>query len=330
MSAQSTLRSPMLDLPLEIRLLIYGFAIVESDSITISSAQLTGTCPDIVNRLYGGGRSPMAGLPVHHEPVIQSGYSSHLLSAADPPRIHVSRAPAAEGVRYLDPAWQTTLSALRLVNHQLNDELWAHFKAKGSRQTSLFVNYPHGLHVLQTRCPEMIRQAKSVHIAGTYTSAYRRGSGQDVGATDRQSQKKSEGKIKMQPDSVEQLGSLIRSTMGQDAQFPLAKLELRIYFPNPRAGEDSYYSVWGDDNSPICVVLRNLCGGFIDMECWRGRHGTGVHLSVRPNPDNSRVISTVWRRLQEGGKNEPRVGSFVVDEKWPEWSEEYVPSPQTP
>ncbi|KAL1305556.1 hypothetical protein AAFC00_007163 [Neodothiora populina] len=344
MSAQAaTLRGcPLLELPLELRLIIYDYAIVESSSVTISSAELTGDCVDIDNRLYGQGRSPIPGLPENHEPVILSAYSSHLLSAADPPRIHVSRAPAAEGLRYLDPAWQSTLSALRLVNHQIIDELSAHFRSKRSRETSLFVSYPHGLHVFQTLCPETIRQARSVHIAGTYTRRpHRRRNGQQ--ATTAQvltppPSPRADGSVDMaeedskttEPDSVEQLASLVRSTMGQEATTRLAKLELRIYFPNSRTGEDSYYSVWGDDDSPICVVLRNLCGGFIDMECWRGKNGTGVHLSVRPNPDNSRIISTVWRKLQEGGRGEARVGDWVVDEKWPEWSEEYVPSPQTP
>lgn len=325
------MRSPFLDLPLELRLLIYSFAIVESDSVTISSAQLTGHCPDIVNRLYGGGRSPMPGLPLHHEPVILPAYSSHLLSASDPPRIHVSRAPAADGLAYLDPAWQTTLSALRLVNHQLNDELHSHFRSKRSRDTSLFVSYPHGLHVFQTLCPDMIRQAKSVHIAGTYVPTQRRRQPiepltppQSPGGPEK------EGEYTTEPDAVEQLANLVRSTMGKNPAFPLVKLELRIYFPNSATGEDSYYSVWGDDNSPVCIALRNVYGGFIDMECWRGRNGTGVHLSVRPNPNNSRNISTVWRRLQEGGRNEAKTGSWVVDEKWPAWSETYTPSPQTP
>ena len=331
MSTQSTLRSPFLDLPLELRLLIFNYAIVESDSVTISSAQLTGAAPDIVHRLYGDGRVPLAGLPLHHEPVILSGYSSHLLSASDPARIHVSRAAAPGGLRYLDPAWQTTQSALRLVNHQLNDELYAHFKSKSSRDTSLFVSYPHGLNVFQTMCPDMIRQAKSLHIAGTYNSTYRRQAQPPVDApiTPPQSPK-SKAMAFAVPDAVEQLTNLIHSTMGPDPTSALSKLEMRIYFPNPCDGQDSYYSVWGDDNSPICIVLRNICGGFIDMECWRGRNGTGVHLSVRPNPDKSRVISTVWRRLKEGAKGQPKTGDFVVDPNWPEWSEEWVPSPQTP
>lgn len=327
---QSIPRSPFLDLPLEIRRIIYGYAIVESDSVTISSAQLTGAYPDVVNRLYGGGRSPAAGLPIHHEPVILPAYSSHLLSVSDPPRIHVSRAAAPEGLRYLDPQWQTTQSALRLVNHQLNDELYSHFRTKNSRETSLFVSYPHGLHVLKTKCPEMIRQAKSVHISGTYKSNYRRGQADTPVSTPPRSPKMSDSETECEPDAVEELASLVRSTLGQDPTSPLAKFEMRVYFPNSKAGEDSYYSIWGDDNSPVCVVLRNLCGGFIDMECWRGRNGNGVSLSVRPNPDKSRVISTVWRRLQEGGRGEPKDGDFAVDENWPEWSEDYVPPPQTP
>lgn len=176
----------------------------------------------------------------------------------------------------------------------------------------------------------MIRQAKSVHIAGTYISNYRRGQADTPVSTPPASPAPQDEEHKCEPDAVEELASLVRSTLGQDPTTPLTKFEMRIYFPNSKSGEDSYYSIWGDDNSPVCVVLRNLCGGFIDMECWRGRNGNGVSLSVRPNPEKSRVISTVWRRLQEGGRGEPKNGDFVIDEKWPEWSEEYVPSPQTP
>lgn len=330
MSTQSTLRSPFLDLPLEIRLLIYGYAIEESDSITISSAQLTGKCPDIVDRLYGDRRTPLVGLPAQHEPILLAGYSSHLLSVSDPPRIHVSPASRPEGPRYLDPTWQTTFSSLRLVNHQLHDELYSYRKSKSNGKTSLFVSYPHGLHAFQTLCPDIICKAKSVHISGTYTSNYRRNQSVEISIPTPPQSPDSRAHKPTEPNPVEELAKLVRSTLGQNPTSPLAKLEMRLYFPNSKSGEDSYYSVWGDDNSPVCVVLRNLCGGFIDMECWRGRNGTGVHLSVRPNPDKSRVISTVWRRLKEGGKNEPKIGDFCIDENWPEWSEAYVASPQTP
>lgn len=329
MSGQSTLRNPFLDLPLEIRLLIYGYTIVQSEAVTISSALLTGECADIVERQYGNGRSPFPGLPCHHEPVILPGYSSHLLSLTDPPRIHVSRAPAPEGLGYLDAAWQSPLKALRLVSTQVNDELVAHFRTKSSRDTSLFVSYPHGLHVFQTLCPDMIRQAKSVHISGNHYAAATLDRPMAASTTCSASSPSDEAKISG-ADSVEQLSNLIRSTLGPNPVFPIAKLEMRMYFPTTDAGMDSYRSVWGDDNSPICVVLRNISSGFIDMECWRGTSGNGVHLSVRPHPANARIITSVWRRLQEGGRGEPKAGAWAVDDKWPHWSEEYVASPPTP
>lgn len=39
-------------LPVELRLLIYSFALVESPAITIGTAELVGSHSDIVHRLY--------------------------------------------------------------------------------------------------------------------------------------------------------------------------------------------------------------------------------------------------------------------------------------
>ncbi|KAG9830215.1 hypothetical protein KCU98_g13750, partial [Aureobasidium melanogenum] len=85
-----------------------------------------------------------------------------------------------------------------------------------------------------------------------------------------------------------------------------------------------------DDSSPASVILRNVCGGFIDMEVARGRHGTGIYVSVRPHPDNKRVISTVWRRLVEGDSGQPTCGDWAVDKQWPEWNTEFAPSSPLP
>ena len=73
-----------LELPLELRLIIYEYAAVEGAAVTIGACELTGTGPDLVHRQYGDKRAPLPGLPPLHEPVILEGYSSRLLSISDP------------------------------------------------------------------------------------------------------------------------------------------------------------------------------------------------------------------------------------------------------
>ncbi|KAL2351377.1 hypothetical protein BJ546DRAFT_1066143 [Cryomyces antarcticus] len=276
-------RCQFLELPTELRLLIYSYAIHDTDAITISAAQLVGPYPDITHRLYGDKRSPLPGLPSNHEAVIRTHYDASLLSIAHPPTIDVSRA-----------AYETapaTPAALLLLNRQIHNEVSAHLDLHCNRNASLYVSFPLGLHVFRTVCPQLLRHARSIHICGAYAS-------------------KSEPWTKPGNNKHHR----------RDPMILLRKFELRIYYP----GGENYQSVWADDNSPIVVALRNICGGIIDIECWRGQKGTGVYLTARPN--RSRIIGTVWRRLEEGRPMRPEVGSFAVDAKWPHWEEGYVPS----
>ncbi|TKA61641.1 hypothetical protein B0A49_11140 [Cryomyces minteri] len=310
-------RCQFLELPTELRLLIYSYAIHDTDAITISAGQLVGPYPDITHRLYGDKRSPLPGLPSNHEAVIRTHYDASLLSIARPPTIDVSRAA--------DETAPATPAALLLLNRQIHNEASAHLDLHRNRNVSLYVSFPLGLHVFRTVCPQLLRHARSIHICGAYASkseprtkpsnAYVVPSATKNGFASAAAP--STGSI---IDSSNALAALVRSVLGRDPTILLRKFELRIYYP----GGENYQSVWADDNSPIVVALRNICGGIIDIECWRGQKGTGVYLTARPN--RSRIIGTVWRRLEEGRPTRPEVGSFAVDEKWPHWEEEYVPS----
>lgn len=286
-----------LELPLELRLIIYVHAAVEGAAVTIGACELTGKGADIVHRVYGDERAPLSGLPPNHEPAVISSYSSRLLSVSDPALIDVSAAASSPASHH------STLSSLLLLNHQINAELSTHFRRKNSKDTSLFVQYPLGLHVFKTKCPDFIQHARSIHIAGSCPKPT----------------------SKTHFDHIDQLADLVSTTLGKSPRFPIEKLEARIYF----AGENSYPRVW-DDSSPASVILRNVCGGFIDMEVARGRHGTGIYVSVRPHPENKRVISTVWRRLIEGDHGQPSCGDWAVDKQWPEWNTEFTPSSPLP
>lgn len=118
------------------------------------------------------------------------------------------------------------------------------------------------------------------------------------------------------PDSPTELGDMIKSLFGPTARHSIDKLELRIYYP----GDDSYSTVWGDDCSPVVMALRNIYTGDIGMTVYRGRFGTGVHLTAKANSENRRVVSTVWRKLEEGQRGQPSCGSWIVDSEWPHWT----------
>ncbi|KAF1937234.1 hypothetical protein EJ02DRAFT_469845 [Clathrospora elynae] len=75
----------------------------------------------------------------------------------------------------------------------------------------------------------------------------------------------------------------------------LVKLSARILYP----GEKSYGSVWSNDESPVSHILRNICGGNIDMQVKRGSLATGLLLTARPKPE-ARVVSTSWENWKAG------------------------------
>ena len=310
---------PFFRLPVELRLHIYSFAVLDNPSITLGSAELIGSHPDIIHRLYGGKRSPYPGLPENHEPVVEACYNASLLSTTDPATVPLSVATPPPDESHEHP--HTAHLALLLVNRQVHDELTSHLKILKNSRISLFLAYPHGLHVCRTLTPHLLRQARSVHIAGKYTSqTFCSGRAACLGSTG--------PKIKYNggtaPDSTSQLGELIASLFGPHATHTVQKLELRIYY----SGEDSYSTVWGDDASPTVIALRNIYYGEVGIEVWRGRFGTGVYLTARPTGDGERkrVVSTSWRRLEEGRIGEPECGSWIVDPEWPEWRHEAIAS----
>lgn len=310
-------RCRFLELPTELRLQIYSETLLTSSIITISSAKLTGECSDVVHRLWGNDRSPFPGIPLKHEPVIEESYDPSLLSVTSPATIPLTPgladAPGRDRPRHACPS-------LLLVNKQIHHELKSHFNLKHARTASLFLSYPSGLHVFRTLAPSLVSQARSVHLAGIYTPTtfsptHRAYLPPSCSQPNPSLPSTAAYNAKTIPDSPSQLADLIKSLFGPAPRHAIAKLELRIYYP----GDDSYSTVWGDDCSPVVVALRNIFTGDIGITVYRGRHGTGVQLGARANRERRRVVSTVWRRLEEGRRGEPRCGSWVVDELWPDW-----------
>ncbi|KAF7189125.1 hypothetical protein HII31_09547 [Pseudocercospora fuligena] len=319
-TASRTPPCPFLDLPCELRLEIYSYAILDCRHITIGIAKLQGAAHDIIHRQYGGQRSPYAGIPLDCEPVVETRYCAALLDAVKPATIVLTPDtvdPPEDTYEHTRTAYHT----LSGVNKQVNEELRTHFAIPTRRQTSLFVQYPHGLHVLHETTPQLLRQSRSVHLAGIYIPRnYCPPRAASLGRDHAPNKERLQGDVV--PDNATELGILVKSCFGSRAQHPLEKLELRMYYP----GEDSYSTVWGDDDSPVCVALRNIHLGEIGIEIWRGRYGTGVYLTATPTKERKRVVSTVWRKLEEGRRGEPICGSFVLDPNWPDWTADYEAS----
>lgn len=287
-----------------------------TDTRTVGTARLEGPQHDIIHRLYGNNRSPYPGIPQDHEPIVDTRYQPSLLSLADPAVTHLTPATVDPPETYEHT--QTAYHTLQILCKQVNEELTRHFSISSRRQTSLFVQYPSGLHVLHTLTPQLVRQSRSVHLAGAYIPrTYCPPRAACMGAHMAPPQEKLQGNVT--PDSKGQLDSLIRSLCGPNPTHPVEKLEMRIYYP----GDDSYSTVWGDDSSPLVIALRNVAYGEVSIELWRGRFGTGVYMAAKPTGDRRRTVSTVWRKLEEGRRGEPPVGSWVVDSQWPAWNTKY-------
>lgn len=304
-------RCIFLELPVELRLGIYSYAILDCKHITIGTAKLVGSSPDIVYRLYGKSRAPYPGIPAQHEPVVETDYCPTFLSAAKPATTPASTEPTETAYAHTLTAYQT----LSLLNRQIAEELRSHFAIPTRRETSLFVSYPYGLHILHTTTPQLLRQSKSVHLAGTYTPRlFCPNSAASLGPAQAPKQAKLQGDLV--PDSEKQLKDLFRSSFGPTSKQQLEMIDMRIYYP----GGDSYSAIWTDDKSPVVVALRNVAAGRIGVEVWRGRYGIGVRLTATPTTANERVVSNAWRKLEEGDRGQPGHGSWIVDPEWPAYT----------
>tara|TARA_R110002003_G_scaffold214_22_gene16168 strand:- start:13826 stop:15061 length:1236 start_codon:yes stop_codon:yes gene_type:complete len=91
------------------------------------------------------------------------------------------------------------------------------------------------------------------------------------------------------------LSHLIR-TLFPPEQTQVTKLSARILYP----GENSYGTVWSDPQSPVTHILRNVCGGNIDMKVKRGALATGLRMIVQPKSDG-RIVSTSWENWRVSG-----------------------------
>lgn len=304
--------SLFLDLPVELRMLIYSFALCTHPIITVSTTELRGGQHDIVHRLYGNERSPCPSLLENHEPVIVPQYDAGLLSIVRKASLDAT-VPLRDGVGLDMPR------TLMLVNKLVHGELRAYLKLTQNRPTSLFISYPQGLHVLATLAPHLVLQTRSVHLAGVYVV-------NDISsrleATRYQRGNTSSGKqydclfynSKIRSTNSGQLAAMVLSFFGPNPTHKIAKFEMRIYYP----GVDAYNMVWSDERSPIRIALQNIHAGESKHYVWRGESGTGVLLSIVQS-ESRMTATTKFKKLEEGWHGGSRAGSWVVDPDWPEW-----------
>jgi len=203
-----------------------------------------------------------------------------------------------------------------LLNRQIAEELRSHFAVPTRRETSLFVSYPYGLHILHTTTPQLLRQSKSVHLAGIYTPRLScSDSAASLGPAQAPKQAKLHGDVV--PDSEKQLEDLFRFAFGPTPKQQMEMIDMRIYYP----GGDSYSAIWSDDKSPIVVALQNIGYARIGVDVWRGSNGIGMRLTARPATANERVVTNGLHKLYEGGGGDfPAHGSWIVDPEWPAYT----------
>jgi hypothetical protein len=102
------------------------------------------------------------------------------------------------------------------------------------------------------------------------------------------------------------LRELVRQILSPEPALLLEKFQMRVLYPT----EAGYSHVWSDDYSPIAEGIKNICGGNIELQAYRGRGGSGVNMVAKPMPE-SRMVSSIWRSLDDDAVN-----AFVIDSEW--------------
>ncbi|KAE8825222.1 hypothetical protein HRS9139_08332 [Pyrenophora teres f. teres] len=203
---------------------------------------------------------------------------------------------------------------------------------------TLYVSYPYGVLVLKSLYPYLLKQARRVYVSGYYTPP---GETEPLDTNNGESltpdsslattsfNTPASGPRRLfeirQMNQIRALFPSFSSSTSEHAPAALADLILTVFSKNPTPltkftarilfpGENTYGSVWGDDNSPVTHILRNMSGGKIDMKVLRGALGTGLRLTARPKRD-TRIVSTSWVNWKKGLVPRGRRGNNWVEGK---------------
>ncbi|QDS76741.1 hypothetical protein FKW77_001339 [Venturia effusa] len=326
-------RWQFLELPIEVRLLIYDYAIAETDHITVSVAELERNIFD-----DSVPKETIEGIPGQFVPLVKNGFEPQMMEIG---KVETIPLPDILGPSTLTGSMDSgygsfdasssvgggplgrlkhpevpllTAMSLLLTNRQVYQEMTAHIKHPTSRRSTLHVNYPYGVIVLETLYPTLLRYAEKICISGWYEGISDGSEFASPGAAGRD-----DPTIPLisTPKSVYELANsalarLVRTTMPRVAHPTLKHLSFRIFYPR----EAEYSVIWSCNQSPIPVALKNMCGGKVDMKVLRGGLGNGVVMNVEPLAD-ARHLATVWRRFQ-GSKSKERDAwkSFGDERTW--------------
>lgn len=333
-------RCQFFEIPIEVRLLIYGYAIAETNHITISVAEVERNIFD-----DSTPKETVEGIPGQFVPLIRSGFDPKMMEIG---KVEMIPLPDLLGTRTLTGSMDSgygsfdafdtssarrggkfgrpehpevpllTAMSLFLTNRQIHEEMTAHLKHPTSERSTLHVNYPYGIIVLETLYPSLLRYAEKICLSGWYE-----GAGDSEGKGDRSPYERahtpqpnaSNITLPNTPDTVYDLANsslsrLILTTLPRTAHPTLKSLSFRIFYPR----EAEYSAIWSCNQSPIPVALKNMCGGKIDMKILRGGLGNGVVLNVEPMVEK-RLLTTVWRRFQGGRSRELNAWKMFGDER---------------
>jgi hypothetical protein len=332
---------------------IYDHCLADTNTITITAAPITVFGHRIKDRAR---KTPIPGLPLDLAPLVKYTYDASLLSISNPATIELDCGKEANKIsdELPYPAPLALLQSCRQIHAELADYMRRKKATPGKGGLSLYVTYPHGVLVLKTLYPHLLRQARNVYISGYYLSpppppptSKPADDERGRGATDirlLQSIPLLNSYFHASPPTRLRIGSppptpspprsppphttlpAYPASTAELAPLALAALVKTILPSTPAPlfrklearilfpGCDSYRTVWSDDNGPIVQMLRNTAGGRIDMEVSRGRSGNAVVMKTEPKT-GGRVVSTCWKGLGHGSE---AVEGVVVGERWGE------------
>lgn len=335
-----------LDIPIELRLQIYDWVLADSSDVTITVAERERNIFDDAD-----SGSSIRGLPGKYIPIMQNVYNSELLRIGMPAAIPLPGleelnstigagtsidsgyasagtslcSPTSRGVETPTPHTAAPLASLSLLltNSQIHAEFSLHMKHPTAAHSTLHVTFPYGILVLQELYPSLLRHCEKICISGFYDGSHsptwgptRTTYGTITESASRATRDR-DAKGPRLPDMSEEtdkaatsaLARLTRTLLSRTAHPTLKTLHMRMFYPD----ENRYGMLWGCENSPVVVALRNTCGGLFDMEVWRGRCGNGVILKVEA-ASMSRGVTTVWRRIKGDVKQEKNAWRVFADE----------------
>lgn len=321
----------LLEIPIEIRLLIFDFALAETNHITISVAELE---KNIFNN--SEPEETIEGIPGKYVPLVKNEFDPKMMEIG---KVGLVPLPDLLGARTLTGSMDSgygsfdtssavgggkfggpnrpeipllTSMSLFLTNRQIHDEMTAHIKHPTSERSTLHVNYPYGIIVLETLYPSLLRYAEKICVSGWYDS---KSDGSLFTSLATPIREPSGLSLSETPEDVYEIANsaltrLIRTTMGSTQHPALKSLSFRIFYPR----EAQYSVIWSCNNSPVVVALKNMCGGKVDMKVLRGNCGNGIVMNVTPGCKN-RHLTTTWRKFQGNRTKEAMAWRAFGDEQ---------------